>query len=240
MGLTVNCHWCFEISWRNINAGSNAMWRSNRERKPHNMLNTSLSSPAPAFASAYEFTRAGGYALPSYPFTEPPELKTAEAMRYPVVVVGGGLAGLTMACALAQLGVASVVLEAGNSVGGPGASSRAMCYSQKSLEIFQRLGIFERVAAKGVQWRIGRTFAGKDEIYSFDQRQQNSANLSAQPVFTNIQQFYVEGYLVERLPPWAMRQCDGNHGWWLTSRAMGLPVSRYRPPPAATGCKPIM
>jgi 3-(3-hydroxy-phenyl)propionate hydroxylase len=46
---------------------------------------------------------------------------------------------------------------------------------------------------------VGRTFAGHDEVYSFDLKQQSNYNLSAQPPFINIQQFYIEGFLVERI-----------------------------------------
>nr|WP_309246796.1 FAD-dependent monooxygenase [Ramlibacter montanisoli] len=67
------------------------------------------------------------------------------------------------------------------------------------MEIFERLGVYERIAAKGIQWSVGRTFAGKDEVYSFDLKQQSAFNLSTQPPFINIQQFYIEGYLVERI-----------------------------------------
>jgi 3-(3-hydroxy-phenyl)propionate hydroxylase len=116
-----------------------------------------------------------------------------------VVIVGGGLAGLTLACGLARLGVAAVLLDEDNTVGVKGASSRGICYTQKSLEIFHRLGIYERIAARGVAWSVGRTFAGHDEIYSFDLRQQGNANLSAQPTFINIQQFYIEAFLVDRI-----------------------------------------
>lgn len=152
-----------------------------------------------AYTNGYEFTQGAGYALPEYPFKEPPELKTGGVHRYPVVVVGGGITGLTMACALAKLGVDAILLDEDNTVGVKGASSRGICYTQKSLEIFHRLGIDERIAAKGIQWSVGRTFAGHDEVYSFDLRQQSNFNLSAQPPFINIQQFYIEGYLVERI-----------------------------------------
>jgi 3-(3-hydroxy-phenyl)propionate hydroxylase len=84
-------------------------------------------------------------------------------------------------------------------VGVKGASSRGICYTQKSLEIFHKLGIYQRIAAKGIQWSVGRTFAGHDEVYSFDLKQQSNYNLSAQPPFINIQQFYIEGFLVERV-----------------------------------------
>ncbi|EJL85279.1 2-polyprenyl-6-methoxyphenol hydroxylase-like oxidoreductase [Polaromonas sp. CF318] len=154
---------------------------------------------AAAFTNGYEFAQGAGYALPEYPFVEPPELRTGEVRRHAVAIVGGGITGLTLACALAQYGVRAVLLDEDNTVGVKGASSRGICYAQKSLEIFKRLGIYERIAARGVQWSVGRTFAGKDEVYAFDLRQQQTHSLSRQPPFINIQQFYVEGFLVEQL-----------------------------------------
>ncbi len=151
-----------------------------------------------AYSNSYEFTQGSGYALPEYPFVPPPELKTGETIRHPIVIVGGGITGLTLACSLARLGVAAVLLDEDNTVGVKGASSRGICYTQKSLEIFAKLGIYERIAAKGTQWSVGRTFAGNDEVYSFDLSRQGLNNLSAQPPFINIQQFYIEGFLVER------------------------------------------
>lgn len=152
-----------------------------------------------AFTNGYEFTQGSGYPLPEYPFTEPPELQSGRPSRHPVVIVGGGLTGLTLACALAKLNVPTVLLEEDNTVGVKGASSRGICYIQKSLEVFDRLGIYERIAAKGNQWSVGRTFSGEDEIYAFDLRQQYNFGQSCQPPFINIQQFYIEGYLVERI-----------------------------------------
>ncbi|MBS3996358.1 MAG: FAD-dependent oxidoreductase, partial [Hydrogenophaga sp.] len=152
-----------------------------------------------AHTNGYEFTQGGGYALPEYPFIPPPELQGGPMVRHPVVIVGGGITGLTLACSLARLGVRAVLIDEDNTVGVKGASSRGICYTQKSLEIFERLGIFERIAAKGVQWSVGRTFAGEDEVYRFDMRQQGNFNLSTQPPFINIQQFYIEGFLVDRL-----------------------------------------
>ena len=152
-----------------------------------------------AFRNGYEFTQGKGYVLPEYPFVEPPEIKSGQVGQHPIVIVGGGLAGLTMACALARYGVQAVLLDEDNSVGVKGAASRGICYTQRSLEIFPRLGVYDRIAAKGIQWSVGRTFAGKDEVYSFDLRQQSAYNLSSQPPFINIQQFYIEGFLVERI-----------------------------------------
>lgn len=152
-----------------------------------------------AYTNGYEFTQGSGYTLPEYPFVTPPEIATGQVRRYPVVIVGGGITGLTMACALAHHGVEAVLLDEDNTVGVKGASSRGICYTQKSLEIFDRFGVYDRIAAKGIQWSVGRTFAGEDEVYSFDLRQQSNFNLSTQPPFINIQQFYIEGYLAERI-----------------------------------------
>ena len=152
-----------------------------------------------AYTNGYEFAQGSGYALPEYPFVEPPELGAGTRVRHPVVIVGAGITGLTLACALAQQGVPTVVLDEDHTVGVKGASSRGICYTQKSLEIFQRLGIYGRIARKGIQWSVGRTFAGADEVYSFDLREQSSYQLSTQPPFINIQQFYIEGFLVERI-----------------------------------------
>jgi 3-(3-hydroxy-phenyl)propionate hydroxylase len=173
-----------------------------------------------AFTNGYEFTRGSGYALPQYPFTPPPELTGSATTRYPVAIVGAGIAGLTLACALAQRGIRAVLLDEDDSVGVKGAASRGICYTQKSLEIFQRLGIYERIAAKGIQWSVGRTFAGIDEIYSFDLRQQSSFQLSGQPPFINIQQFYIEGFLVERIQALAAERPSVDIRW--LSRVVGF------------------
>lgn len=142
------------------------------------------------------FRFAPPYELPEYAFRRPPELDGSSITRHPVVIVGGGPAGLTLACDLAQRGVRSVLIDEDTTVGVRGASSRGICYAQKSLEILDCLGIAERAVNKGVNWSVGRTFSGSDEVYSFN-LQANS--VSSQPPFINLQQFYVEGFLVDRI-----------------------------------------
>ena len=56
------------------------------------------------------------------------------------MIAGGGLAGLTLACDLASRGIPSLLLDEDDTVGVRGASSRGICYAQRSLEIFARLG----------------------------------------------------------------------------------------------------
>jgi 3-(3-hydroxy-phenyl)propionate hydroxylase len=137
----------------------------------------------------------GRYSLPEYPFRVPPELSEPTRRRHPVVIVGAGLVGLTTACALAQLGVPVVVLDEDDTVGVRGVSSRGVCYARKSLEIFDRLGIYRRMLGKGVCWTVGRTFDGERQVFEFDLATDAS---SRQPPFINLQQFYVEAFLIER------------------------------------------
>jgi len=77
----------------------------------------------------------GGYSLPVFPYHRPAELCGARG-RHKVVVVGGGLCGLTAACDLAQRGIPVVLVDEDDTVGVRGASSRGICYAQKTLEIF--------------------------------------------------------------------------------------------------------
>jgi hypothetical protein len=94
------------------------------------------------------------YAYAEQPFVRPPELDggTTEA---PVAIVGAGPIGLAMAIDLAQRGVASVVLDDNNVVS---VGSRAICWAKRTLEIFDRLGVGERMLEKGVTWKVGRNF----------------------------------------------------------------------------------
>jgi 3-(3-hydroxy-phenyl)propionate hydroxylase len=149
-------------------------------------------------SAEFEWKFAPAYELPHWPFVAPPDLASGASrrIRYPVVIAGGGLAGLTLACDLALRGVRAVVLDEDDTVGVRGASSRGICYAQKSLEIFERLGIYERIRQKGIAWSVGRTFSGQDEIYAFNLKDDSH---SEQPPFINLQQFYLEWFLVDRI-----------------------------------------
>jgi 3-(3-hydroxy-phenyl)propionate hydroxylase len=151
-------------------------------------------------AAAVNPSAGSGYQLPSYAFEAPPELLNKEKpIIHPLVIVGAGLAGLTAACDFALRGIAAIVIDEDDTVGVKGASSRGICYAQKSLEIFQRLGVFDRIKAKGVEWSVGKTLAGEETIYEFDLAQQSSHNVSEQPPFINLQQFYLEWFLADRI-----------------------------------------
>ena len=134
------------------------------------------------------------YRFVEHPFHRAAELDASEVPTYPVVIVGAGLAGMTLALDLGLRGVPVVVLDRDASVGAAGIASRGIAYSKRSLEIFDRLGIAERIRAKAVTWNEGRIHHGLDEILHFTiQPEPNQKD----PAFRNLQQFYVEQYLTE-------------------------------------------
>jgi 3-(3-hydroxy-phenyl)propionate hydroxylase len=140
--------------------------------------------------------RMAGYTLPVYETRTPPEIARGEQTVYPVIVVGAGLGGLTAALELGERGVRTVLLDDDNTVGAAGLSSRGICYAKRSLEIFDRFGVAERVRAKGVTWNEGDVYAGLERIYRFNLQPERDQKY---PAFVNLQQFYVEQYLVERI-----------------------------------------
>ncbi|MDI1261872.1 MAG: FAD-dependent oxidoreductase, partial [bacterium] len=139
---------------------------------------------------------AKGYELPVFAAVIPAAVAAAGVEKVKVAIVGGGLTGLTLAADLATRGIDAVLLDDDNSVGVRGASSRGMVWAQKTIEIMDRLGIAQRIIDKGVIWSVGKTLSGAEVVYSFNRAEDNA---SLQPSFVNLQQFYVEWYLVERI-----------------------------------------
>jgi 3-(3-hydroxy-phenyl)propionate hydroxylase len=131
------------------------------------------------------------YAYAEQPFVRPPELDGGRTGAR-VAIVGAGPVGLAMAIDLAQRGVASVVLDDNNVVS---VGSRAICWAKRTLEIFDRLGVGERMLQKGVTWKVGRLFHGDEQVYAFDLLPEDGHKY---PAFVNLQQYYVEDYLLER------------------------------------------
>ena len=80
--------------------------------------------------------------------------------RHAVVVVGAGPVGLAAAVDLALRGVRVVLLDDSDRIG---EGSRGICWSKRTLEILDRLGLGERLVAQGVTWKFGKVFRG-DEL----------------------------------------------------------------------------
>lgn len=126
-----------------------------------------------------------------FSYTPPPEMK-GEHHRRPVVVIGAGPVGLTCAIDLAAHGIPVVVLDEDDTVA---TGSRAICWAKRTLEIWDRLGVGQRMVDKGVTWSAGRVFHGDRQLYRFDLQPETGHR---RPAFINLQQFYAEEYLVER------------------------------------------
>jgi 3-(3-hydroxy-phenyl)propionate hydroxylase len=112
---------------------------------------------------------------------------------HPVVVVGAGPVGLSLAVDLAQRGQPVVLLDDADRIG---EGSRAICFSKRSLEFWDRLGVGQRMVDKGVVWQVGKIFHGASLLYQFDLLPEQGHK---RPAFINLQQFYAEAYLVDRV-----------------------------------------
>lgn len=134
----------------------------------------------------------GSYTNPVYPYRRPPELDRASKARHPIVVVGAGPVGLTAALDLALRGHRVIVLDEDNTVS---VGSRAICWAQRTLEIWDRLGVARRMLEKGVLWDTGKLYVGERLIYQFQMQSERHQRF---PAFINLQQYYVEQYLVKR------------------------------------------
>ncbi|MDN2566225.1 FAD-dependent oxidoreductase [Aquibium sp. A9E412] len=132
------------------------------------------------------------YRYEPFAYRRPRELDAGGRGDAPVVIVGAGPVGLTAAIDLALHGVPSVVLDDNDVVS---VGSRAICWSKRTLEIFDRLGVGDRMLDKGVTWKVGRLFHRDREVWSFDLLPEPGHKM---PAFVNLQQYYVEQYLVER------------------------------------------
>src|SRR6266436_8821770 len=116
----------------------------------------------------------------------------ADAAEHPVVVVGAGPVGLSLAIDLAQRGQSVVLLDDADRIG---EGSRAIMFSKRSLEYWDRLGVGNRMVGKGVGWSVGKVFHGASLLYQYNLLPEGGHK---RPAFINLQQFRVEAYLVDR------------------------------------------
>ena len=112
--------------------------------------------------------------------------------RHPIVIAGSGPVGLSAAIDLAVQGMAVVVLDEDRTVS---VGSRAICFAKRALEIWDRLGCAAPIVDKGVIWKTGKVFRRDREIYRFDLLPEDGHKM---PAFINLQQYYLEEYLVRR------------------------------------------
>ncbi|GLR69014.1 FAD-dependent oxidoreductase [Acidocella aquatica] len=133
------------------------------------------------------------YNYPRFPYVQSPEQRDGTVKRHKVVIVGAGPIGLTAALDCAARGIEAVVLDDNDTVS---VGSRAVCYAKRPLEIWDRLGVGERMVAKGVSWNLGKVFFQDRLSYQFDLLPEENNKM---PAMINLQQYYLEEYMVAEL-----------------------------------------
>ncbi|QKH39422.1 FAD-dependent monooxygenase [Achromobacter pestifer] len=173
--------------------------------------------------------------LPIYPYVRPGEMDRPRRDPHPVAVVGAGLTGLTLALDLVRRGIPVVVQDDDNTVGVRGLASRGMVWAQRTLDIFDRLGMAGDVVGKGVRWNVGRVLCRDMAVASFTLQDQPDMRHNG---FVNLQQYYLEAFLVDAL----MREPLAELRWLnrvagIEPRADGTATLQVATPDGAYACR---
>jgi 3-(3-hydroxy-phenyl)propionate hydroxylase len=131
-------------------------------------------------------------ALFSFGYRRHPDQDAAEAVRHRVIVVGAGPVGLAFALDLRLRGIDVLLIDDADRIG---EGSRGICYAKRTLEILDRYGVGEPCVDKGVVWKIGKVFSRDEQVWQFDLLPEDGHKM---PAFINLQQYYLENFLVER------------------------------------------
>ena len=133
------------------------------------------------------------YTNPVYEYKPSPDQTASEPVHHPLIIVGAGPVGMAAAIDAGVQGMKVLVLDDNNTVS---VGSRAVCYSKRSLEIMDQLGLADRLVAKGVTWKVGKTYFRDELVKQFNLLPSQGYK---QPAFINLQQYYLEEYMVERM-----------------------------------------
>ncbi|SNS59210.1 FAD-dependent oxidoreductase [Tropicimonas sediminicola] len=129
----------------------------------------------------------------AYPYEKSPDQALDQAVRHPVVVMGGGPIGIATALDLGRQGIPVLVLDDHEGVG---MGSRAICFAKRSLEVADRYGCAAPMLEKGIVWNLGKVFHRDDKVFEFNLLPEEGHQY---PAFINLQQPYFEQFQIERL-----------------------------------------
>jgi len=133
----------------------------------------------------------GSYVHPHFAWHPTPDATAPTPAAHETVVVGAGPVGLAFALDLASRGRRVLLVDEDDTVS---VGSRAICWSKRTLEIMDRLGLGDRLLGKGVTWNTGRVFFRDREVYRFDLLPEPGHRM---PAFVNLQQYWFEQFAVE-------------------------------------------
>lgn len=121
--------------------------------------------------------------------------KPSEEGAVPVLVIGAGPVGLAMALDLGRRGHRVVVVSRLDFIAG---GSKAICFSKRTLDIMQRLGVGEQLLELGVTWNVGKVFwqDRSEPVFQFDMLPVKDQQY---PGFINLQQYHLEDILMRAL-----------------------------------------
>ncbi|MEM9530274.1 MAG: FAD-dependent monooxygenase [Pseudomonadota bacterium] len=144
--------------------------------------------------------------IPVYKRFSPTPVSEASSLAS-VVIVGAGPVGLTLALDLGQRGHHVKLLNRLDFIPG---GSKAICFSKRSLDIWNRLGVGRRMVDKGVVWNLGKVFRGdgREPIFEFDLLPLKDQEM---PAFINLQQYYAEEFLIDAVAEYPNIQLCWGH-----------------------------
>ncbi|MEQ1508892.1 MAG: FAD-dependent monooxygenase [Sphingopyxis sp.] len=163
-----------------------------------------------------------GIAIPIWKQLEATPKPVLDCEHHTIMIVGGGPVGLTLALDLGLKGQKVVLINQLDHIPG---GSKGICYSKRTLDIWNRMDVAKPMLAKGVAWNKGKVFRGTSHqpIYAFDLMEKGDQEM---PAFINLQQYHVEAILIDKLS--RMENVDLRWGHCLTDTvpdANGVEIS---------------
>jgi 3-(3-hydroxy-phenyl)propionate hydroxylase len=133
------------------------------------------------------------FTYPRFEYRRAPEMdaRAGAEPRHPLIIIGAGPVGMAAALDARQQGLPALILDDDDTVS---VGSRGLCYAKRTLDVLDRLGVGDAVVDKGVQWNVGRTFFGEQEVFNFNLLPEP---FHRRPGMVNLQQYYLEHFQVQ-------------------------------------------